>query len=94
MLTPNPLRPEHETTETGAKRIATAEGLGNVTMCDCGTLSLNIQAMSLRLDLKAFAQLLLLCSEAMDVLEAIARRTANDEALQPACPLPGSALIH
>jgi uncharacterized membrane protein len=65
-------------------------------MCDCGTLSLNIQAMSVRLDLKAFAQLLLLCSEAMDVLETIARRTANaeaDESLHYNVALPRAAQL-
>ena len=94
MPTLNPIRPAHETTDSGTKKLASAEGLGDVTMCGCGTLSLNIQAMSLRLDMKAFAQLLILCSEAMDALETIARRTANDENLQPVCPLPSSTLIH
>ncbi|MDE1154323.1 MAG: hypothetical protein PW735_01175 [Acidobacteriaceae bacterium] len=49
--------------------LAQAEGLGSVTQCSCGTLSLNVQAFSLRLDLESFARLLLMCSEAMDVVE-------------------------
>ncbi len=49
--------------------LAHAEGLGSVTQCACGTLSLNVQAFSLRLDLRSFAQLLLMCSEAMEVME-------------------------
>lgn len=50
--------------------LASAEGLGSVTKCSCGTLSLNVQAFSLRLDLQSFARLLLMCSEAMEVVES------------------------
>ena len=60
------------------KRLAKTEGLGSVTMCGCGTISLNVQTTSIRLDLQAFAQLLLLCSDAMDVLEAMARLSASE----------------
>ncbi|MFC6645677.1 hypothetical protein ACFQBQ_08800 [Granulicella cerasi] len=49
--------------------LAKAEGLGSITQCSCGTLSLNVQAFSLRLDLQSFAKLLLMCSEAMDSVE-------------------------
>jgi hypothetical protein len=73
---PNGDEPIHDGDET--MRLAVSEGIGSVTLCGCGTLSLNVQALSLRLDMKAFAQLYLMCSEAMERLEHIARDEAND----------------
>ncbi|MDE1163237.1 MAG: hypothetical protein PW792_15040 [Acidobacteriaceae bacterium] len=61
--TTNPTHPASQ------QSLASAEGLGSITQCSCGTLSLNVQAFSLRLDLESFARLLLMCSEAMEAVE-------------------------
>ncbi len=75
------------------RQLASSEGIGSVTLCPCSTLTLNIQALSLRLDMKAFAQLFLMCSEAMDCLEHIARQEAND-AHMAASLNPATTLVH
>jgi hypothetical protein len=42
------------TESKGPEVLASSEGLGSVALCGCGTVSLHVQAMSLRMDLKAF----------------------------------------
>lgn len=77
---------EPVTNESGTQKLASSEGLGSITMCGCGTLSLNVQAMSLRLDAESFAKLLMMCSDAMYVLEALAKRKTVE--------VPAGSLVH
>jgi hypothetical protein len=70
------------TIETNAEPLARSEGLGTITFCKCGTLSINIQAMSVRLDVAAFVQLIAMCEQAVSALEQMSehlqqQRTTN-----------------
>jgi len=65
------------TIAANAEPLARSEGLGSITFCKCGTLSINIQAMSVRLDVAAFVQLMTMCEQAVAVLQQMS------EQLQP-----------
>lgn len=68
-----PLLPADQTKpEANSEPLARAEGLGSITFCKCGTLSLNIQAMTLRLDMTAFVQLMTMCEQAVTALQSMA----------------------
>ncbi len=73
------------TIDANAEPLARSEGLGSITFCKCGTLSINIQAMSVRLDVAAFVQLMTMCEQAVAALEQMSehlqqQRTANANA--------------
>lgn len=70
--------------------LARMDGLGSITQCSCGTVSVNVQALSLRMDIKALAQLLLMCSDAMSAVEAQIQKDARAEPTR----LEASAFVH
>ena len=72
----------------GYEMLAESDGLGSVALCGCGTVSLHVQAMSLRMDLKAFAQATAMMQSALAALEQKAVALAAVEAR------PGSAMLH
>jgi hypothetical protein len=45
--------------------LATTDSLGSVTLCDCGTVSLHLGGVSVRLELADFAQAAAMCQAAM-----------------------------
>ena len=53
----------------GSETLASTHGLGSVAVCGCGTISLNIQAMSLRMDLQSFELTLEMMREALRVMQ-------------------------
>jgi hypothetical protein len=57
---------EHET-------LATSSGLGSITLCACGTVSLHIGGISVRMELTAFAQTAEMCRVALAALEVQAQ---------------------
>jgi hypothetical protein len=59
--------------ETERQILATAAGLGNITLCPCGTISLNVGGVSVRMELTAFAQTAEMCRTAILALDGQAR---------------------
>jgi len=53
----------------GLEILAVCEGMGSVGLCGCGTVSLHVQAMTLRMELRAFHQATAMMQEALAVLE-------------------------
>jgi hypothetical protein len=58
-----------------AVELSRLEGLGSVTMCGCGVVSLHMAGVTLRLETDAFSQLEQLVRLAQEAL--CARQTAN-----------------
>lgn len=49
--------------------LTTVDGLGSVTLCGCGTVSLHLGGVSLRMDPATFAQAVEMCRQAVDSVE-------------------------
>ena len=45
------------------------EGLGSITLCSCGTVSLHLGGVSMRMELSTFVQTVEMCQQAMKTLE-------------------------
>jgi hypothetical protein len=56
-------------TNNDPQTLATAAGLGSITICSCGTISLHIGGVSLRLDSTAFTLTAEMCRNALAALE-------------------------
>jgi hypothetical protein len=58
--------------------LATVQGLGSITLCPCGTVSINVGGVSVRLEPSAFAQTAEMCRIALAALkvEALALQSA------------------
>jgi len=50
--------------------LARSEGLGSVTVCDCGTISLHVGGVTLRLEPTAFIQLDTMVQDAIETLRS------------------------
>ena len=74
--------------ETKRQTLATAVGLGSITLCPCGTISLNVGGISVRMELTAFIQTEEMCREAMAALKLQAR------AIQSITPKKPSLMTH
>ena len=59
--------------EMERKILATAQGLGSITYCSCGTISLNVGGVSVRMEPGAFAQTAEMCRIAIAALEVHAQ---------------------
>lgn len=68
--------------------LASSAGLGSIAVCGCGTLSLHVGGVSLRMDLTAFVQTAEMFRIAVAHLEAQARN------LQPSATKAPSLLTH
>jgi hypothetical protein len=53
---------------TEPRTLALTEGLGSITICGCGTVSLHLGCVSVRLELDAFTQASAMCQAAMESL--------------------------
>ncbi len=53
----------------GPRVLSRVDGLGSVTVCGCGTLSLHLGGVSVRMDAETFAQAVGMCREAMVAVE-------------------------
>jgi hypothetical protein len=49
--------------------LATVDGLGSVTLCGCGTVSLHLGGVSIRMDADTFGQAVAMCREAVATAE-------------------------
>ena len=49
--------------------LATCAGLGSITLCPCGTVSLNVGGVSVRMELSAFVQAARMCHTAVVALD-------------------------
>ena len=63
-------RPDNET-------LATCPGLGSITLCACGTVSLHVGGVSVRMELAAFMQAAKMCHLAMLALDPQIRALAQ-----------------
>jgi hypothetical protein len=68
--------------------LASSAGLGSISVCGCGTLSLHVGGVSIRMDLTAFVQTAEMFRTAVAHLEAQART------LQPSAIKAPSLLTH
>ncbi|NYF81242.1 hypothetical protein [Granulicella arctica] len=50
--------------------LARHEGLGSITLCSCGTISLHVGGVSVRMELASFIQTAGMCEQAMKNLES------------------------
>jgi hypothetical protein len=57
--------------------LATCTGLGSITLCPCGTVSLHVGGVSLRMELGAFMQAAKMCHIAMLSLDGQVRAMAQ-----------------
>jgi 8-oxo-dGTP pyrophosphatase MutT (NUDIX family) len=48
--------------------LAAQEGIGSITMCDCGVVSLNMGGVTIRLEITAFSRLETMIREAAEEL--------------------------
>ena len=66
-------------TESGALTLAKHEGLGSVTVCNCGVVSVHIGGVTVRLEMAAFAGLESMVHKAMNELslQAITARSTQ-----------------
>lgn len=55
-------------TASGATVLAALEGLGSITMCSCGVVSLHMGGISLRMEISAFSRLETMVREATEEL--------------------------
>jgi hypothetical protein len=60
--------------------LATCTGLGSITLCSCGTVSLHVGGISVRLELTAFMQTAKMCHLAMLELDSQVRAMAQTAA--------------
>ncbi len=71
----------------GPATLANTEGLGSVTMCGCGVVSLHLRGISLRMELAAFHELeKMLCQargelRARELMGQMAELTCNNGVL-------------
>ena len=49
--------------------LAQQEGLGSISLCSCGTVSLHIGGVSIRMELSTFIQTVEMCQRGMNALE-------------------------
>jgi hypothetical protein len=63
-------QPQNET-------LATCPGLGSITVCPCGTVSLHVGGVSVRMELSAYMQMARMCHVAMLSLDSQFRNTTN-----------------
>jgi hypothetical protein len=75
-------------TEDKHQTLASSAGLGSISVCGCGTLSLHVGGVSIRMDLTAFVQTAEMFRIAVAHLEAQART------LQPPATKAPSLLTH
>jgi hypothetical protein len=75
-------------TEDKHQTLASSAGLGSISVCGCGTLSLHVGGVSVRMDLKAFVQTAEMFRIAIAHLEDQARN------LQPSTAKNPSLLTH
>jgi hypothetical protein len=68
--------------------LSSSVGLGSISVCGCGTLSLHVGGVSIRMDLTAFVQTAEMFRIAVAHLEAQARN------LQPSATKATSMLTH
>jgi hypothetical protein len=68
--------------------LAAAPGLGSITLCPCGTISLHVGGVSIRMEITAFARAAEMCRVAMASLELQA------QALQSAATKKQSNMTH
>jgi hypothetical protein len=59
--------------ETKHQTLASASGLGSVTLCACGTVTLHVGGISVRMEPTAFAQTAEMCRTALAALEVQAQ---------------------
>jgi hypothetical protein len=57
--------------------LATCTGLGSITLCPCGTVSLHVGGVSVRMELGAFMQAARMCHIAMLELDSQVRTMAQ-----------------
>ena len=57
--------------------LATCTGLGSITLCPCGTVSLHVGGVSVRMELGAFMQAARMCHIAMLALDGQVRAMAE-----------------
>ena len=57
--------------------LATCSGLGSITLCPCGTVSLHVGGVSVRMELGAFMQAARMCHVAMLSLDGQVRAMAQ-----------------
>jgi len=74
--------------DTHSQNLATVTGLGSITLCPCGTVTLHIGGVSIRLEPSAFAQTTEMCRLATDALKIQA------QALQAAAAATASRMTH
>ncbi len=60
---------EQRSTET----LASCEGLGSITLCPCGTVSMHVGGVSVRMEMRAFMQAARMCHMAMLSLDGHVR---------------------
>ncbi|MEI9978825.1 MAG: hypothetical protein WDN23_07425 [Edaphobacter sp.] len=68
--------------------LAVLAGLGSVTLCPCGTVSLHVGGVSVRLETAAFVQTAEMCREAIEALKLHA------QTLQSAATSAQSRMTH
>ena len=49
--------------------LAHQEGLGSISLCSCGTVSLHIGGVSIRMELSTFVQTVEMCQQGMKALK-------------------------
>jgi len=59
--------------------LATCPGLGSITLCPCGTVSMHVGGVSVRMELGAFMQAAKMCHLAMLALEPQVRVLAQTQ---------------
>jgi hypothetical protein len=64
--------------DTERQTLATAPGLGCITLCSCGTVSLSVGGVSVRMELTAFVQTAEMCRTAMEALKLQAQALQSD----------------
>jgi len=57
--------------------LATSTGLGSITLCSCGTVSLHVGGVSVRMEMGAFMQAARMCHIAMLALDGQVRAMAQ-----------------
>ncbi len=57
--------------------LATCPGLGSITVCPCGTVSLHVGGVSVRMELSAYMQVAKMCHIAMLSLDHQFRTVTN-----------------
>jgi len=63
--------------QTVHETLATCPGLGSITLCPCGTVSLHVGGISVRMELSAYMQVAKMCHIAMLSLDNQVRTMAQ-----------------